>query len=360
MTGDGGRRGGRVKLLQAGLGGWGRDWARSVLPEVPEVEPVGWIDVSERSLQLAQEQANVPLNRCFAALPDALAACDAGRPDALLVTTDLPHHADAVREALKAGLHVLVEKPFAPTVAEARGLVELAERCGRVLMVSQNYRFHAVVREVAALVRSAKLGRVDEVEIDFRRSSEPVDGVRRRHHLEEQPLLVDMSIHHFDLLRLVLSTEAERVYCRTWRPGWCAFSGPPAGAAIIEFEGGAIVSYRGSWISRGQATPWSGDWRLQCERGEILWSGRGDRGARQERLLVRRRPRGGADPSTVSEQLYELAPLRYPDRAGALHEFADAILCDRSPETSGEDNLKSLELMEAAVASSVAGTPVQV
>ena len=346
---------GTIRLVQAGLGGWGRDWARTILPVVPEVEPVGWADPSAASRALAQSESGVPAEACFATLDEAIAARD-GAVDAVLVTTDLPHHAETVTAALEAGLHVLVEKPFAATVAQGRALVELAERGGRTLMVSQNYRFHGVVRQVVELVRSGELGPVDEVGIDFRRLSEPVDGVPRRHHLEEQPLLVDMSIHHFDLLRLVLGSEPRRVDCRTWQPPWSPFSGPPTGAAIIEFANGSTVSYRGSWLSRGEATPWSGEWRMQCERGEIRWAGRGDRGARQEALQVRRRRGGPGSP--FEEEPVAVTPVRYQDRAGALHEFARSILEARSPETSGRDNLGTLALMEGAVTSSARAAPV--
>jgi predicted dehydrogenase len=346
---------GTIRLVQAGLGGWGRDWARTILPAVAEVEAVGWADPSADSLALARRDAGVPADRCYTSLGEAIAAGD-GAVDAVLVTTDLPHHAETVRAALEAGVHVLVEKPFAATVAEGRTLVELAEQSGRMLMVSQNYRFHGVVRQVVDLVRSGELGPVDEVAIDFRRLSEPVDGVPRRHHGEEQPLLQDMSIHHFDLLRLVLGSEPRRVDCRTWQPPWSPFSGPPSGTAIIEFSNGSVVSYRGSWLSRGEATPWSGDWRLQCERGEIQWSGRGDRGARQERLQVRRR-RGGPG-SAFEEEVVTVTPVHYQDRAGALHEFARSILEGRAPETSGRDNLGTLALMEAAVTSASQGLPV--
>jgi predicted dehydrogenase len=54
----------------------------------------------------------------------------------------------------------------------------------------------------------------------------------------------------------------------------------------------------------------------------------------------------------------KLTPLRHQDRAGALHEFAQAILERRTPESSGRDNLRTLALMEAAVTSATRGAPI--
>jgi predicted dehydrogenase len=96
---------------------------------------------------------------------------------------------------------------------------------------------------------------------------------------------------------------------------------------------------------------------MQCERGEIRWAGRGDRGARQERLQVRRRQGGPGSP--FEEQSVTVTPVQYQDRAGALHEFAQSILEGRSPETSGRDNLGTLALMEGAVTSAARSAPVE-
>src|SRR5207248_1842380 len=144
-----------------------------------------------------------------------------------------------------------------------------------VLMVSQNYRFFPAPRAVASLVHDAGLGRLHEVAIDFRRYSPAGPTGRDRHHLEEQPLLVDMSIHHFDLLRMILNREPERIYCETWNPGWSAFAGPSAAVASITL-GPAVVSYRGSWVSSAPITPWAGEWRMEFERGEVFWTSRDD------------------------------------------------------------------------------------
>ena len=129
-----------LRLLQAGLGGWGSSWA-GVVAAAPGVEAVGRIDLDPDALTALADHAEVP---GFDALERALAA---GPADALLVSAGLAAHAPLARVALEAGLHVLIEKPFAPTLAEARELVALAEARGRVLMVSQNYRFHGAPRK---------------------------------------------------------------------------------------------------------------------------------------------------------------------------------------------------------------------
>jgi predicted dehydrogenase len=330
------------------MGAWGRWWALRMLPQVPGVELAGCVDVDPRALALAAEQLEMPAERCFTSLDGALAATDA---EAVLVATNLEAHVPAVRAALEAGRHVLVEKPFAPTLAEARALVDLADERGLTLMVSQNYRFFPAVRAVAGLLRSGELGAPHLVEIDFRHRSTVADADGRRgHRLLAQPLLVDMSIHHFDLLRLLLGRNADWVCCHAWNPPWSGFDGSPAALAAIGF-GGVMVGYRGSWVTWGPNTPWAGEWRMTLERGEVHWTSRGLAGSREaERVTLQ--PRDG--------ERYELALPDLPlvDQAGCLAEFVDAVRTGREPESSGRQNLGTLALALAAVESAARGERV--
>src|SRR5712692_9560343 len=338
-----------VRVLQVGLGGWGRDWAWRVFPEVAEVDLVGYVDSDPDALELVRERIQMPAGRCYASLETGL---EATQPDAVLVTTHLPGHAPIIRAALEAGRHVLVEKPFAPSVAVAQELVRLATSRGLVLMVSQNYRFFPAVRRVARLVKEASLGALHQVSVEFRRWSPLRPDVPPTHHAYEQPLLVDMSIHHFDLMRLILGREPQRVSCEAWNPAWSGFDGPCAAVATIVFDGGLVVSDRASWISAGPSTPYAGEWRMDFEGGEVLWTSRGEDSSDADRVVLR--PRGGKPKTLV------LPRLRRIDRWASLAEFASAVRSGREPESSGRENLGSIALMTAAVESATRREPVWV
>src|SRR5829696_2456746 len=132
-----------LRIIQAGMGGWGRDWARNVLARDDMVALVACVDADPAVLALARQQLALPAERTFADLAAALADVEA---EAVLITASLPGHVPLAVEALRAGKHVLLEKPFAPSVAEARQVVDLAAAQERVLMISQNYRFFPAVQ----------------------------------------------------------------------------------------------------------------------------------------------------------------------------------------------------------------------
>ena len=344
MTGDRQRSTGRVRLVQVGLGGWGFNWAQEILPTVPLIEPVGYVDIAEAARKRLSVELGVDRSLCFASLEEAL---EAGPCDAVLVTLPMTLHGPATRAALDCGKHVLVEKPFTETLAEAVPLVELATERRLTLMVSQNYRFYPASIRAADLAQGSELGELVAIGLDFRRH---VASAGFRYWDLLQPLLSDMAVHHFDLLRFVTGREAVRVSCRTWTPPDSRFTRPSSAFALIELAGGVLVSYRASIDSRGPDTAWGGEWAMEFVEGAVDWATRGDMGARlaMDRLSIRRLGAG--------EQAETLVPPPHIDRAGTTDAFARTILEGREPPrfSSGRDNLQSLALVEACVRSAEA------
>ncbi|HZR44278.1 MAG TPA: Gfo/Idh/MocA family oxidoreductase [Ktedonobacteraceae bacterium] len=335
-----------IRIIQVGLGGWGQNWAANVVSHYKGVEPVAWVEIDAETLQRAQQRLNLPEERCFTSFEAALETVET---DAVLITASLGGHVPSALMALQADKHVLMEKPFAPSLQEALQVVELARQRGRVLMISQNYRYYPAPRVAAELVRDNELGPVGVVNLDFRKYSNKAPVENHRHYHIWHPLLVDMAIHHFDLMRMILGQEPRQITCQTYNPPWSKFVEPPAATATILFDGGTVVSYRGSWVSPGTPTNWAGEWNMECERGEIVWTSRGEQ---PEKVLLR--------PLDKRTRSVELPTLEYTDRSGSLDAFVRAIETGEEPETSGRDNLKTIALMFAAVASANAGQPVDI
>lgn len=323
-----------------GLGAWGQSWA-DVVREVSGVQPVGWVDASAAALETAPPGLDTFSNL-------ELALNTAPDVEAVLVTTGVHAHAPVAEAALEAGLHVLVEKPFAPSLAEAQALVELARERSRILMVSQNYRFHAAPTEVAALLRQERIGRVGNVRIDFRkRFRHPADHPYRR---GMQPLLLDMFVHHADLMRCILGREAVSVQCATWNPPWSRFGDPASAAMTVDFGDELSVSWRGSWESTSTPTLWAGEWTIEGEDGAIAWSSRGELNEDDVDWVEVRR---GGEVTRLA-----LHAPQATDRHGSLSAFAAAIRAGSEPATSGRDNLGTLKICLAAIRSAAEGRRV--
>jgi predicted dehydrogenase len=327
-----------LRIIQVGLGGWGRNWARTVIRQNKEIEAVAYVDMIEAMRTQAQQELNLPATLFYPSLEEAFASVDC---DAVIITADLAGHIPVAQTALKAGKHVLLEKPFAPTLAEAQQTIELARQQQRILMISQNYRFYPAVQAVIKLIREQTLGPIGTVTIDFRRYANTAPKENHKHYTIWQPLLVDMSIHHFDLMRAVLGQEATQIICQTWNPAWSNFTENAAGMAAITFEQGTVVSYRGNWVSTAPQTSWAGEWHMECAKGEIIWSSRDEHNP--DYVLVR--------PLSQKAQEIKLPDVALRDRHGSLNAFVQAVRTGQEPVTSGRDNYNTLALMLAAVES---------
>ncbi len=336
----------QFRIIQVGMAAWGQTWV-PIIRQSREALLVGYVDPNPATLATIQTQLGVPATACFQSLEAALAGTDA---DAVLITAAVAAHVPVALTALAAGKHVLLEKPFATTLAEAERVVAAADAAQRMLMISQNYRFYPAPRTVTALVTGNVLGPVSSITIDFRQNAAALLPPEHALYHMAQPLLGEMAVHHLDLLRMILGDEAALVSCQSWNPIWSNLAGPAAAVATITGVGGTIVSYRGNWASRAMATPWAGVWRMECGDGEIVWTSRSGRDTSDDLVIVRR---WGHPPRRVV-----LPQLRHVGRAGCLAAFIRAIQTGQPPECSGRDNLGTIALMQSTIAAAHSGQPV--
>ena len=320
---------------------WGQSWT-GLVAEAPGVELVAVVDPDPEARQAAEGAPG------FEVLEEALAGveCDA----VLVVSPPGTHHAVA-KAALETGKHVLCEKPLATRLEDAFDLVETAERAQRILMVSQNYRYNPPVRAVRRVVMGGELGELASIRINCRRDLRtlfPPDDFR---YAMRHPYVLDMSIHHFDLIRAATGQDVRGVYARSWRVPDSPFVHDPAVAAILDVEGGVPVVYEGDWATREPETSWNGDWEIVGEAGRLLWSGStGDRGTGEVVL-----EKWGEEARPV-----EQPDLEFVEREATLQALRKAVESGEPPETAAADNVKSLAVMLGCVRSIESGEPVDV
>ncbi len=113
---------------------------------------------SRWSIRAPQAREPVAAELKVAALADHRSLL--GGVDAVSVVTPTPAHFAIARDFLEAGAHVLVEKPITETPAEARELIALAARVGRILQVGHLERFNSAILAAEPHLRVTALRRV--------------------------------------------------------------------------------------------------------------------------------------------------------------------------------------------------------
>lgn len=327
-----------MRVIQVGLGGFGRSWA-VIARDAQGIELVTVVDPLPAAWKWASDELGLGPENCYGSLQEALTCTDS---DAVLVVTPPETHYAVVTAALKAGKHVLVEKPLATTLPDAHALIDTASQAGRILMVSQNYRFRRPVRAVQRLVAEGILGGLQAVKVGCHRDTRalwPPDNFR--YHMQH-PYALDMAIHHFDLLRAITGQNVRRIYSRSWRVPDSPYRHDPAMVAVMVLDDGATVTYEGSWASSGPETSWNGEWELVGEEGRLLLTGGRADMTTGDVILEQ----WGQPPQPVVQM-----PLEDIDRAGALQAFRSAVETGQQPETRAEDNINSLAVVFACVQS---------
>jgi predicted dehydrogenase len=141
-------------LAVIGVGHWGPNLIRNFHNH--STSEVAWV-VDRDADRLKLAEARYPGVRV--ATDPAVAFADP-EVDAVVISTPTITHYELASAALRAGKHVLVEKPIAARVEEAEELCELADRHGRVLMVGQVFLFNSGIRRVKEYLDRGALGRL--------------------------------------------------------------------------------------------------------------------------------------------------------------------------------------------------------
>ncbi|MCW2761223.1 MAG: dehydrogenase [Marmoricola sp.] len=141
-----------IKLGVVGYGAGGRYFHTPFIQAAEGVELAGVVTRSSvRRAEAAQDWPGVPVF-------DSLSALVASGVDAVTITTPPDTRRQLVLEALSAGVHVIADKPFAPTAEVGHELAAAAESCGKLLSVFHNRRWDADIRTLAAVIDSGRLG----------------------------------------------------------------------------------------------------------------------------------------------------------------------------------------------------------
>jgi predicted dehydrogenase len=334
-----------LRIVQVGVAptGIGTVWLSSI-QQAADWELAGVVDVVPEHRRQAASRARLGADRGFDSIEEAARSLAF---EAVVIVVPSPLHGDLCMQALQAGKHAIVEKPFTLDFAQARTLADLADRRDLRLMVDQNYRYMRDLRALQRALREQVAGPPTFVSLSFN-----CDWPARSYQSGmADTMLFEMAIHHFDALRFVLESEPQTVTGHTWRPPWTRYPGDTWVSCTFTFAGEVRAAYHGSLEAPGKRDPWQGVWRVECERGALHLA---DLGAGYGLYLSR-------SPDTV-ELLEGFGAPPDPGSAiqGTLAEFAAALRAGRRPLSDGQDNLRSLAMAFAVSRASTQERPVDI
>ena len=316
-----------MRLIHVGIGGRGTGWVKWVRQR-EDFECVAVVDIDADRLAAAKEVSGLPESACYSSMDEALAGADA---DAVVVTTPPQIHGEQCLAAVQAGKHVLVEKPFTKSLAEARRVIEEADARGVKVAATQNARYSALHATINRLVREGAYGK-------------PLFGLMtkfgwrpRVHHSgqDRHAYLWERGIHDLDTMRCFFNAEPVRVWGHSFNPPWSPYMHGAGTHAWVAFEGGATCGYLCTFAAHKAGSCL----RIDLEGGTLEVVG--------DDLLLRR-------PGESEDEVVALDEVPRPE-AVLLDGFGRYVSEGVEPEFGGHENLTTVGLVEAVGVSSDEG-----
>ncbi len=301
-----------------------------MVQDCSKVSVVGDIDAG----RLARVSALYPTIRTTTDLADLV---NDPAVDAVVVATPVRTHFDIAMAALKAGKHVLVEKPITSTADQARQLIAEAYRRGLVLMVDHTFVYTGAVRKMHELVREPDFGQLhyyDSTRVNLGLFQHDVN------------VLWDLAVHDLSIMSYVLGDQPVAVSAT----GQARASGQPEYAAFLTvYFNNMIAHINVNWLSP-----------VKIRRTLVGGSGKmivyDDLEAIEKIKLYDKGVTVTKNPEDIHRMLisYRTGDMWSPklDETEALtreaRHFVECIERGQKPTTSGEQGLELVRILEAA------------
>lgn len=323
----------------------------------PRAEVVAIADVSTDMANEKARQYGIP--HVFADYREMLAE---SQIDAAIVCVPNYLHAEAAKQALAAGKHLLCEKPIALNAGQAQEMIDAAKQAGKILMVAQNNRFRSQALQVKAWLGEGRLGTIYHAKTGWvRRNGIPGWGSWfTQKELAGGGPLIDIGVHMLDLtLWLLGHPKPVSVLGQTYaqfgphkrglsewgrRVDDGKFDVEDMAVAMITFENGFSLTLDASWASH-------------IEKENVFLQLYGQEGGVSFDLLEEKltlyHEWGGVTATT------ELSPKPCNERVLLLGNFLDAIEGKAHPLCTPEQALYITRLIEAIYQSAQTGEAVR-
>lgn len=264
--------------------------------------------------------------------------------DDIAVVDITPHPAERramIETALRAGKHVLSQKPFVLDLDVGKALADLADDRGVLLAVNQNGRWAPHLSWIREAVRAGLVGKVHSCDVSIHWNHGWIAGTAFE--AIDDLMLYDFAVHWFDFLASLIGNRATSVFAMATRAAGQSARPPLMAEAMVAFEGG-----QASLVFDGAARFGAED-RTTVTGSDGTLSAQGPDLGNQKVVLTTEK--GSARPALEGTWFLE-------GFAGTMGALLKAVEDGTQPINAGRGNLDALAMVFAAIASAKRGVPV--
>lgn len=262
--------------------------------------------------------------------------------DAVYIALPNSMHAEYTIRAARAGVHVLVEKPMAVTVADCRRMIAACARHRVKLMVAYRLHFESINLEVIDRVRRGDIGVPKYFSSSFSMSVRRGDIRTKREY--GGGTLYDIGVYCINAARYLFRAEPREVLALSVNSGVAKLAEiDETTAAVLRFDGDRVASFVTSFNAADVA-----EYRIVGTRGDLHVN------------PAYEYAEGLGYTLTVDGKRTRKSLGKRDQFAPELLHFSDCIIDDRAPEPSGAEGMQDVRIVEALYASARSGKAVRV
>ena len=274
------------------------------------------------------------------------------KPDFLDIITDVNTHRGFVELAAAHQTPVICQKPLAPSLTDATAMLATCQQAGVPLFVHENWRWQSPLRELKNVLNTAPIGRVFRARVTYSNSFPVFDNQPFLKELE-QFILTDIGTHVLDTTRMLFG-EATTLCCRTARVH-SDIRGEDVATVMLGMTSGATVTCEMSYASRVEHDRFPETFVfIEGERGSVELG---------PDYWIRITTGDGTQARRCPPPFYAWTDPRYTlaQSAGVAcnANLLGALRGERPAETTGADNLKTLQLVFSAYESAASGATLK-
>lgn len=268
------------------------------------------------------------------------------------IITDVDTHPVFVQKAAERGLDIICQKPMGPNRQAARQMVETCRQAGVQFYIHENFRWQTPIRALKAVLDSGVIGQPFKARVTFCSGFPVFDNQPFLAELE-QFILTDIGSHVLDICRFLFG-EAESLYCQTSRVN-PRIKGEDVANVLMRMTGGLTCYAEMSYASvlEREAFPQTLI-SVEGSLGSVLLT---------HDFVLKTTTRSGTVQATAPPPVYPWADPAYAVVHSSIVDCNRDILNDlqgiATAETTGTDNLKTVELVYAAYDSASNGAVIR-
>jgi predicted dehydrogenase len=271
--------------------------------------------------------------------------------DAISITTPDFAHFPIVLEALKAGKHVLVEKPLALTVSECKKILTERNKRGVKLMVDFHNRWNIPLLHIRKMVESGELGEI--LMMNIRLNDTLYVPTKMLYWASKSSPAYFLGSHVIDLVRWLTGKEIKKVYSvnRSVVLKKAGIDTPDYYQSILELSNGGTAYIENCWIISEKAPnvfEFSGE--FVGTKGSTFLN------ASHHRMIEKYTDLGAEYPDVIGIVDIDGKPNGFC--IAAIEHFIDCVANNKNPKVTGEDGLEATRIVEAMEKSAKIGLPI--